>query len=266
MTTYIYDGSFNGMLCLIFEAALRQKRPQNIIARSKERQQKNLFEGVEVETRSKIAQAVYHVLEEHTNGETLITVFYALHAHLSHIDLSVFNYLELAWQKRKNINGLLSDERVLYILDARRKVSRERHMFCGVLRFRDVGGIYYATIEPEHYILPLLGGHFEKRFPHQNWIIHDVKRSKALIYDQREWYETEFSPRSIPQNTSDEQTYQELWKTFFHSVTITSRTNRGLQKRNMPLKYWKYLTEMEEKIPETSQEVPGQENLPNDEF
>ncbi|MBT8045781.1 MAG: DUF4130 domain-containing protein, partial [Pontiella sp.] len=39
---------------------------------------------------------------------------------------------------------------------------------------------------------------------------------------------------------------QQLWKTFFKSVTIEGRKNPLLQARCMPLRYWRWLPEMEQ--------------------
>ncbi|NTW94650.1 MAG: DUF4130 domain-containing protein, partial [Chlorobiaceae bacterium] len=36
---------------------------------------------------------------------------------------------------------------------------------------------------------------------------------------------------------------QALWQTFFRTIAIPDRKNPRLQKSNMPMKYWKYLTE-----------------------
>lgn len=248
MIIYSYDSTFDGLLCTIFEASLRQLRPENIIRRLQEREQQNLFQTIHVDTRPKIAGAVYTLLKEQGGQEALTTAYYAFHGDFPQIDMAIFNYLEMVWKRGKEAQTLFSNESVLQTLDAQRKVSRERHMFCGILRFKDLGGIFYAPIAPEHYILPLLGNHFAHRMADQNWVIHDTGRGKALIYDQRCWYETDFHLQKSLNIPQSEKEYQKLWKTFFNSVTITSRRNKGLQKRNMPMKYWRYLTEMDDSI------------------
>ncbi|MEG1200053.1 MAG: DUF4130 domain-containing protein [Algoriella sp.] len=37
--------------------------------------------------------------------------------------------------------------------------------------------------------------------------------------------------------------YQELWKSYFKSTTITERKNSKLQIQMMPKRFWKNLTE-----------------------
>ena len=43
----------------------------------------------------------------------------------------------------------------------------------------------------------------------------------------------------------DERQFQLLWKNYFRALAIPQRTNERLQRRLMPRRYWKHLTEME---------------------
>lgn len=41
----------------------------------------------------------------------------------------------------------------------------------------------------------------------------------------------------------DEQLFQSLWKTYFKAICIKERLNPRKHKQDMPVRYWKYLTE-----------------------
>ena len=41
----------------------------------------------------------------------------------------------------------------------------------------------------------------------------------------------------------DEKLYQALWKTYFKAIAIKERRNPRKQRQDMPVRYWKYLTE-----------------------
>ena len=43
--------------------------------------------------------------------------------------------------------------------------------------------------------------------------------------------------------TENEAAYQRLWRGYFQAVTIAERRNLGLHRRNLPRRYWRYLTE-----------------------
>ncbi len=43
----------------------------------------------------------------------------------------------------------------------------------------------------------------------------------------------------------DERLYQQLWRNYVRYTAITERTNPRKQRQDMPVRYWKYLTEMQ---------------------
>ena len=49
-----------------------------------------------------------------------------------------------------------------------------------------------------------------------------------------------------PDFTSDERFYKDLWKKYFTRLAVKERFNPVLQSQHLPLKYRKYLVEMEE--------------------
>lgn len=127
-----------------------------------------------------------------------------------------------------------------------RSVGREAHRFKGFLRFQELQDNYwYAGLEPDHCIVPLLAAHCRERFPEQQWIIHDTKRDIAMIYSNNQttlYTHTEL--HDIHEHLSvQEKQYQSLWKTFFKNIAIIERKNPKLQQQFMPKKYWKYLVE-----------------------
>ncbi len=91
-----------------------------------------------------------------------------------------------------------------------KKVSREKHLLLGVLRFQPLeeSEILYAPFEPTYRVIYLLGSAFKKRLNHLPFILHDKKRNIACLHWQSELL------------------YQEH---FF--------------EQHLSKKYWKYLTE-----------------------
>jgi probable DNA metabolism protein len=41
---------------------------------------------------------------------------------------------------------------------------------------------------------------------------------------------------------------QDLWKEYFKKIASPQRRNPALQARNMPKRYWKHLTEVQDKV------------------
>ena len=80
-------------------------------------------------------------------------------------------------------------------------------------------------------------------------IKHDAITSKINCLVDYDGYTKEYeiidsSNLKIPTISENEQKYQELWSTFFNTISIKERTNSRLQMQYMPKKYWKDLVEL----------------------
>ena len=137
-------------------------------------------------------------------------------------------------------------------------VGRERHRMQAFVRFEHtVEDIYFARINPDFNVLPLIGEHFKNRYADQSWAIYDVVRGYGIFY-QKDWQKDnrDDEPLQIISDVSSEilanpsqihseqeQHYQWLWRRYFKSVTIKERYNPKLHKQMLPRRYWQYLTE-----------------------
>lgn len=141
---------------------------------------------------------------------------------------------------------------VLFVTDTARKVHREKHRMEAFVRFQQTkDNLYYAFIDPDFNVLPLLQDHFEKRYADQLWMIYDIKRKHGLYYDLSETSRVEVFFNEVPGrgarldsiNDEKEPLYQQLWQQYFDSVNIKARKNTKLHVQHMPLRYWKFLPE-----------------------
>lgn len=138
-----------------------------------------------------------------------------------------------------------------YVMDTvkmKKNTWFEGHRLKGLLKFRCVGdNLYYAPIHPDNNVIEILGQHFIRRLPSQNFIIHDKNRNIAFMYNTKEHsiidVPTDFK---VSEFSNEEKLYQSLWKAFFKTIAIKERTNKRLQLNYMPKKYWQDLVELEE--------------------
>jgi probable DNA metabolism protein len=134
-----------------------------------------------------------------------------------------------------------------------RQVRGEAHRFFGLLRFADTGKFLYAGFSPDHNILTLIADHFADRLRNERWIIHDQKRHLAVIYNGPEpdqdlsskWYLTDLDNQWQKAFTQEEEHWQELWRLYFHHISIKSRYNPRLQSQLVPLRYRRHLVEFQ---------------------
>jgi len=134
-----------------------------------------------------------------------------------------------------------------------KSVNREKHRMKAFIRFeKTVDGIFYAPIEPDYNVLPLIAGFFKNRYADQQWIIYDLKRKYGLHYNLKTVQEVTFDFVEMKNSTSylagdlldeKEELYGLLWKDYFKSTNIPARKNMKLHLQHVPKRYWKYLTE-----------------------
>lgn len=243
MLNYIYDSSFEGLLTCIYDAYYRHENPDRIIPQEI-LQLDMLDENIHISTDTIKASRVYDSILNKISSDALDNVYYA---YLSEVQCSgkiIYEYLKLGWKMGVKIDLFLSDDRVLNLHKISRKVGAERHRMLGLLRFSQCSdGIYYSQIEPDHNILQLIAPHFANRMADQNWIIHDIKRNMAAIYNMEEWILTDLELKDMPDMSLDENFYQSLWRQYFKSIAIKARLNPRLQVQHMPRRYWSHLAE-----------------------
>lgn len=243
MITYIYDSSFDGLLTSIYEAFYSDTKPDKIVS-GEEFVENFLEEKIHIKTDTIKAKRVYDAIEEKISHESLKRVFYTYLSELPEIGMLVFRYLQLGFKMGGEIDLNLANEDVLAMDKIFRRVGKERHRLTGILRFKKIkNDILYAQVEPDHNVIALLAPHFTDRLRGENFIIHDTKREIAVFYNTKEWVvETIEKPDPFLVRDSEE-IYEDLWRVYFDSIAIKTKTNPKLQKGNMPMRYWKNMTE-----------------------
>jgi probable DNA metabolism protein len=243
MIVYVYDGSFEGILTAVFEAFSRKEEPGAILPEYN-LQQDLLASYVFIKTDPVKSDRVYKSIQRKISQDSLKNIYHVFLSEHPDAATLIYKYLKLGFKMGGKVDMHLADDTVFKVMDINRKLELELHRMMGFVRFRQVdGGIFYSPIAPDNNIVELLAPHFAGRLSGQNWIIHDVKREMAALYNTRTWIISEFSADDIPKATNDEKQYAALWKKLFETLEIPSRKNPHLQRRLLPRRYWDYLTE-----------------------
>lgn len=130
-------------------------------------------------------------------------------------------------------------------------VSRERHRMTAFVRFELMkNDVYFACVNPDFNVLPLIRNHFKNRYADQNWAIYDVNRGYGIFYQKNTEQidiimdvDEQVLKNPASQFSKEETAYQALWQGFFTHVNIPERKNNKLHKQYLPKRYWQYLTE-----------------------
>lgn len=256
---YIYDGSFEGLLTCIYEAYYRHETPIFITEdiKYKLQMENSLFELLEkvddslspinIETDMNKYNRVYNAILNKISSEALDTIYHVFLSELTGFEILILDYVRLGFKIGFDINKHLQDSRVLKMIKTERKVIFEAHRMLGFIRFERTNNFYYSAYEPDHNITSIITPHFTERLADQNFIIHDIKRELAAVYNKKSWYITSLTKNNISTliNMEVHNCYEELWKNYFESASIKQRENLKNQKRQMPKRYWKHLPEIQ---------------------
>jgi len=250
MTTLIYDGSFDGLLSAIFE--IYDRKLTHVKLQKGEWYSSALFEEVLQVINDQIkVRRVLKGLKERLSPDGLRRLYMAHLSEMDDCETTLIGYIRHVFDSDINIEEDYGNRFVLKLSEIVQMVRRERHRMEAFIRFQKLSdGIFYAAVEPDFNVLPLLIKHFKNRYADQQWIIYDLKRKYGIYYDLQkvDYMELDFSNSNQSDRTTeifceDEGVYQHLWKNYFNSVNIPARKNMKLHLRHVPRRYWRHLTE-----------------------
>jgi probable DNA metabolism protein len=241
MNRYIYDGTSDGLLSAIEWILEEASDPEQITLSARA---DTLFEeGFFITTDAARAEALFSRLKQKA-PDAAYTLYFFMLAEKEGLESSLLHYIAQAFRHGDKVNGYLTHPAVRDIVTVSKKAGREMHRLKGLLRFEKLrDGAYLAQMEPDHNIIQPLAYHFSLRLRAQHWFIYDRKRRIAATWNKGSLQFGAIEQFTAPALSDDEKEIQAMWQAFFKTIAIPDRKNPRLQKSNMPMKYWKYLTE-----------------------
>ena len=250
-TILIYDGSFEGLLSVIFYVF--EFKLTNVSIQKRECSQQNFFDAEEeIITDTVKATRVWKGLSRKVSTQSRQKIYKAYLSEIPKIENVILHFIKRMFSSEIPIENDYSDPAILEIDKVVKKVNREKHRMDAFVRFRLTNdGMYFAIIEPDFDVLPLNTEHFKKRYADQKWLIYDLKRKYGIYYDLQKVTivnleissEVNSTNKALNYFTVDEKKFQELWVIYFKNSNIPSRKNMPLHINHIPKRYWKYLPE-----------------------
>lgn len=246
--TYTYDGSFQGLLTVIFETYRLKQKATDIVSKSE--YQAGLFDApLFVETQASYAHRVIRKLQQYCGQDIRSFLYHCYLSEQPRIEMLIYQLVVLAMDRQDNVLENFREPVILQLHRIKRQMHREIHRMHAFVRFQEThDGCYIALISPDFNVLPLLGSHFTARYSAFRWLIYDSQRHYGLYYDM---HHSQYVTLNAKQHhylsqqmlTSTEKDYQTLWQTYFDKVDIAERRNIKLHLQHVPKRYWKYLIE-----------------------
>lgn len=238
---YNYDGSFDGLLCCIFESYEKKEVPLDILAPNTS--QLRLFAGKSILTNSEKAHRVAASIPQKLGPAALPFIQHAFLTCLVQKECYILQFLRLGYRFGPSVMTMLANDIVNTLHKAVRHLDRESHLYKGLLRFSILNNVLVGEIEPKNFVLPLLVQHFCERFPEERFLIHDKTHGMGLVYQPYTPAVVPIDTLEIPEADEEEHTFRDLWRLFYDTIAIQERVNLKCRMTHMPMRYWSNLTE-----------------------
>lgn len=146
--TYLYDGSFEGFLTIVFDAYSSKTLPQKIY-NYYNYEENFLDKTIYIETDYKKSKRVFDGIEKNICHEALYNAYNAFLSNEKDKEIYILKYLCDGFNVGPKINNMLTISYVFKVINMRRKALAECHKLKGLLRFQEVGeNLCYARNSP----------------------------------------------------------------------------------------------------------------------
>jgi probable DNA metabolism protein len=151
----------------------------------------------------------------------------------------------LSRSEGRGLLGCATDPDIRALDQLVRAVRRDIHKMHAFVRFRRVGmredrEQYVSWFEPDHRIVRLAAGFFQRRFTGMDWSI--LTPDECVHWDGTR---LQFTPGVERSAAPEPDELEELWRAYYRSIFNPARLKVKAMQSEMPKKYWANLPEAE---------------------
>jgi len=184
LVDYRYDGTFPGLLSVIFEIYESGNDPSSIY-RIYQSSQGLFSHTTYVETKRTNYGRVLDGLLKKVSGNAIRNMYKSMLTEFPTSEMHIFGMIKHIFSSGQNVEGDMRNQHVSEIGKMSRKTMREVNKAQRYLNFFKVEDhMNLAILSPAYDIVPLLVRFYEKKHHGQSWLLYDVKRDYGLIYMQ----------------------------------------------------------------------------------
>lgn len=238
---YCYDGSFDGLLCCVFESYDKKELPMDVLPESMPLPL--LLPTKTIETSLERAQRVQKSIPKKMGRHALYFLRRAFLTRHPKKDLLILQFMRIGYRYGASVMNRLTDDPVHVLFGAVRHLDSEAHLLKGFIRFSDANGVLVSQIEPKNIVLPFIAQHFCERYPEERFLIFDKTHGMVLLYENRSMTICSVDAFEQPSPSPEEQRFRELWRLFYKTIEIKERHNPRCRMSHMPKRYWSCMTE-----------------------
>ena len=245
---YTYDGSFEGLMSVVFDCYSHHEYPFDICP--DENMQTVLFcDSVYSATDPVKSDRVIRSIIKKISPAAFYHLYCAYLSESAGKEMKIFDFIVDGYRYGASIINRLNLDSARNLMQIAKATASEAYLYLGFIRFQKLqNNVYYGEIEPKGHVLPLVAHHFRERFSSMPFIINDLTHRECLIYNGKntEMRYTDAPPELA--HAEDETEIQALWREFYDTIAIKERRNEKCRMTMMPKRYWRCMTEFQQNL------------------
>lgn len=244
---YLYDGSFPGFLCCVFESFVQHEIPFAVF--TPQREVPTLYPVREIETDLARAKRVHASFQPKLGADAARLTVRCFLSEREDKELLLLRFLHLGYALGPGVAQRMGHPDVAPLYEMDKSLAWEQDKFQGFVRFEEHGGMLCGVIHPKNHILPLLQGHFCARFPEEDFLIYDAVHLSVLLWQDHKAQILQLAePLELPPPNAQEQLLQRMWKQFYDTLGILPRRNERGRMTHCPKRFWGDLVELRDEL------------------
>ena len=241
--TYVYDGTFSGFLCCVYESYVNREDP--LFFRTPEEGELTLLPERQVFTDPAHWTRVYDSLDRRISPTARRLVEDGFLTCMEERERALLELIRLGYEAGPSVTRRLQDERVYRVFRAVRALRNEAEQYRGFVRFSEFDGMLAGEIEPKNRVLSLIAPFFHARLCGETFLLFDRTHREALLHSRGRWRILADVSFQMERADERERQYRQLWTRFYDTVAIAQRENPVCRRTHMPKRFWDQLTELQ---------------------
>lgn len=257
---YYYDGSFEGLLCCIFDSYANKEVLTAIYC--DEDFVPTLFASRSIQTDPEHANRVLRKIAK-CSPDAADLLRKGFLTCLPEKEIHLYRLVVKLLREGPGFLQNFSDDTLQPVAKAVQHLMGEAHLLKGFVRFSELGGVLASEIEPKNRVLPVLRSHFCARYQNEKFFIYDRTHREALFYASGKAVIRSLDSFQMAPPDEAEVSYRILWKRFYDTIAIKERYNPKCRMNNMPKRYWNTMTEFQNDDYFKAQSSPAAVSVPD---
>ena len=184
VTTLVYDGTFGGFLTAVFLVYSEYRGEERIDVIPPSRHQPGIFMTERIVDHDPVlADRVWNGLLRHLTREQAKDIYATFLGESPAREGLMLDYIRKVFATGGEVAGDYLDETARMVRVWGRRLKREKAHQESAIRFHESStGEYYALVEPDYDVLPLITDYFRERYD-EPWVIYDIRRAYGVHFD-----------------------------------------------------------------------------------